>query len=107
MLFCYIMNGANLLNAKDRKVLAELDFDARQSNSQIGRKVGLSKEVVHYRIQKLLEEGVILRFHTVVNYFKLGIVKFKLYLRLTNASRKKVEEIEEEILRNYTQLFKK
>jgi len=87
------MNGANLLNAKDRKVLAELDFDARQSNSQIGRKVGLSKEVVHYRIQKLLEEGVILRFHTVVNYFKLGIVKFKLYLRLTNASRKKVEEI--------------
>jgi len=80
-------------DARDMKILAELDRDARQSNSQIGKKVGLSKEVVKYRIDKMIEQGVILRFHTIVNYFKLGITKYKLYLRLTNASKEKIEEI--------------
>lgn len=83
------------LDAKDIKLLAALDEDARQSNNEIGRKARLSKEVVKYRIDRLVETGVILRFHTVVNYFKLGMMKFKLYLRLANADREKLEEIGE------------
>lgn len=83
------------LDAKDRKILAELDLNARQSNNQIGAKVGLSKEVVNYRINRLKENNVIIRFHTVINYFKLGIIKFKLYLRLTKANKEKISEIAE------------
>ncbi len=83
------------LDAKDLKILSELDTNARQSNGQIGRKVGLSRDVVKYRIDRLLEEGVILRFHAVVNYCKLGLTKYKLYLRLTNVSKEKREEIAE------------
>lgn len=78
---------------KDKRILAELDVDSRQSNNRIGKKVGLSKEVVKYRIDNLLKNKVIIRFHTVVNYFKLGIVKFKLYLRLRNVNKEKLEEI--------------
>jgi len=81
------------MDKKDLKILTELDKDARQSNQQIGRKVGLSKEVVKYRIDKLIEDKTIIRFHAVINYFKLGIMKFKLYLRLTNANKEKIEEI--------------
>ena len=81
------------LDPKDMKILSELDANAGQSNSQIGRKVGLSKEVVKYRIDNMIKEGLIIKFHTVVNYFKLGKVKFKLYLRLTNANKEKLEEI--------------
>lgn len=81
------------LDVKNRKILAELDVNARRSNSAIGRKVGLSKEVVKYRIDRMIDTGLILRFHAVVNYFKLGIVKHKLYLRLTNASKEKLDEI--------------
>ena len=81
------------LDARDVKILAELDKNARQSNNQIGKKVRLSKEVVKYRIDKMIDAGVISRFHTVINYFRLGIMKFKLYLRLTNASKEKIEEI--------------
>jgi len=83
------------LDKKDLKILTELDANARQSNSQIGKKAGLSKEVVKYRIDSLIKNKIILRFHTVTNYFKLGIVKFKLYLRLTNVNKEKVEEIAE------------
>lgn len=81
------------LNIKDKKILAELDLDARQSNSEIGKKVRLSKEVVKYRIDNLIDAGVILRFHTVINYFKLGIAKYKLYLQLKNVDKEKQEEI--------------
>ena len=87
------MNGKYELDVKDTRILAELDADARQSNNRIGKKVGLSKEVVKYRIDRLIENDVILRFHTVINYFRLGIVKFKLYLRLTNINKEKLEEI--------------
>ncbi|MDO8517221.1 MAG: Lrp/AsnC family transcriptional regulator [Nanoarchaeota archaeon] len=81
------------LDTKDLRILAELDKNARQSNRKIGKKVGLSKEVVKYRIDKLIENKIIVRFHTITNYFKLGIMKFKLYLRLTNINKKKIEEI--------------
>jgi len=83
------------LDVKDRNILAELDINARQSNNQIGAKVRLSKEVVNYRINRLKEKGIIIRFHTVINYFKLGIIKFKLYLRLTKANKEKITEIAE------------
>ena len=40
------------LDLKDKKILFELDFDARQSYSEIAKKVRLSKQVVEYRIKK-------------------------------------------------------
>lgn len=87
------MNQNYSLDRKDKRILIELDVDARQSYHQIARKAGLSKEVVKYRIDRLIKNQTILRFHTVINYFKLGLVKFKLYLRLTNTNKEKLEEI--------------
>ena len=80
------------LDVKDKKILAQLDIDARQSNSEIGKKVRLSKEVVKYRIDNMIESGLIVRFNTVINYFKLGIVKYKLYLQLRNINAEKLED---------------
>ncbi len=81
------------LDAKDLSILHELDRNARQPNSEIGRKLRISKEVVKYRIDRLVASGVIVSFVTITNYFKLGISKYKLYLRLRNVNREKLEEI--------------
>jgi len=83
------------LDAKDNLILLELDRNARESNSSIAKKTRLSKEVVKYRIDRLRKNEIIRRFHTVINYFKLGIIKFKLYLRLTNINKETLEEIGE------------
>ena len=88
------------LDTQDIKILAELDRNARQSNNQIGKKVRLSKEVVKYRIDKMIQAGIIVKFYTIINYFKLGIYKYKLYLRFTNASKEKIEEIGEYFLKH-------
>jgi len=74
------------IDLKDRKILYELDFDSRQSLSQIGKKVGLHKNVVLYRIKRLEEAGVIRFFYTVIDSFKLGYNCFRIYLVYQNTT---------------------
>jgi len=45
------------IDLKDRKILYELDLNCWQSLTQIGKKVGLSKEVVKYRIKRMERGG--------------------------------------------------
>ena len=45
------------LDLKDRKILYQLDLNARQSNAEIAKKTRLSKDAVGYRIKKLEEQG--------------------------------------------------
>ncbi len=57
------------IDLKDRKILYQLDLNSRQSLTQIGKNVGLKKDVVSYRIKRLQDEGVIKNFWTVVAEF--------------------------------------
>ncbi len=68
------------LDLKDKRILYELDSNARQTCSEIGKKVGLSTEVVNYRIKKLEENEIITQYQVIVNLSKLGIIQFKLCL---------------------------
>ena len=52
------------LDLKDRKILYHLDLNCRQSNAQIGKKVGLSKQVVDYRIRRMEDERIIIGYWT-------------------------------------------
>ena len=55
------------LDDLDEKVLACLSRDARATFAQIGDEVGLSAPAVKRRVDKLVEEGVIKGFTTVVD----------------------------------------
>ena len=68
------------LDLKDRKILYHLNLDSRQSFAQIGRKVGLHKDVVSYRVNKLVEKGVIRHFCAYINDSKLGYHHIRLYI---------------------------
>ncbi|MDO8740864.1 MAG: Lrp/AsnC family transcriptional regulator [Candidatus Woesearchaeota archaeon] len=84
---------SEFLDLKDRKILYQLDVNCRQADSEIGKKVGLSKQVVDYRIKKLLKDNIITRFSTVIDTYKLGFSKYKIYLSLENADKKTISEI--------------
>jgi len=77
------------LDLKDRKILYYLDINSRQSNSDIAKKVGLSKEVVNYRIKRLEKEGIIKGYYTVLDFYKLGYISVRVYLKLIDTSPKK------------------
>jgi predicted transcriptional regulator len=82
------------LDVKDRKILYELDIDSRQSFSQLGKKVGLHKDVVAYRVKKLQEKGIIKNFYTEINNNKIGFSAVRLYLTYQNIT----PEIKKEII---------
>ncbi|MFA5746081.1 MAG: Lrp/AsnC family transcriptional regulator [archaeon] len=81
------------IDLKDKKILLELDLNSRQSYSIIAKKVNLSKEVVNYRITKLVQEGIITNFTCIIDYSRLGVIAFRTFLRLCNLDKTKEEEI--------------
>jgi Lrp/AsnC family leucine-responsive transcriptional regulator len=94
-----------LLDLKDRKILYQLDLNARQSNTQIARKVGLSKEVTNYRIKRLEKEGYLAGYHTLINFSKLGMTSMRVYLKLIDANPEKEEELINTLVRHNKVLF--
>ena len=67
------------LDMLDKKILNALNQDVRASYSDIARKARTSKEVVNYRVKRLLSEGVIKEFVTI---FGFGYWAFKTLVQL-------------------------
>jgi DNA-binding Lrp family transcriptional regulator len=70
------------IDLKDKRLLFELDSNSRQSAAQIAKKIGLSKEVVNYRIKRLEDEKIITSYQTIINLSALNIIQFKICLAL-------------------------
>jgi len=81
------------LDLIDRKILAELDRNARTGYSELGKKIRIAKETVKYRIRQLEKRGIIRGYYTVLNLPKLGFTIYRLYLRLHNTSPKIEKEL--------------
>ena len=70
----------------DMQLLAELEEDARLSNAELGRRVGLSAPAVAERIARLVESGAITGFHAAVDPRALGLT-LSAILRIRPAPR--------------------
>ena len=81
------------LDIKDKKILFELEKDARQSNSSIAKSVGLSKDAVGYRISKLEEKGVVRGYRTMIDVSKLGYTLYRIYFRWIDVSKEELDKI--------------
>lgn len=74
------------LDKKDKKLLTMLDENARYSNTQIAKKIGLSKPAVEYRIQRLHQNRVIFEYYTVINFTLLGYFQYKIYFKFQDTT---------------------
>jgi len=88
------------IDFKDKKILYELDIDCRQSFRAIGRKVGLSKDIVSTRIKKLENEGIIKNYFTSIDSSRLGYISFRFYLSFQNTTPDIEKEIIDYFIRN-------
>jgi Lrp/AsnC family leucine-responsive transcriptional regulator len=57
----------------DRKILHALHHDARMTNPELARRVGLSTSPCWTRVRRLEKEGVIERYVTVFDQDKIGL----------------------------------
>ena len=85
------------IDLKDRRILYELDVDSRQSFRNIGRKVGLSKDVVASRVKKLKENGIILRFFAYYDILQLGFNFLRFYFKFQYVT----PDIKKEIINHF------
>ncbi|MBI1879003.1 MAG: Lrp/AsnC family transcriptional regulator [Chloroflexi bacterium] len=76
------LNFEKLLDLTGRKILKELQENARRPFSEIGRRVGLTTPAVTERVRRMEEAGLITRYRAEVDLYKLGyplIVFIRLY----------------------------
>lgn len=64
---------ANTLDATDLRLLKELKENARENIASLSKKLGIPRTTVHYRIKKLVEDGVIEKFTVKPDYKKLDL----------------------------------
>jgi Lrp/AsnC family leucine-responsive transcriptional regulator len=88
------------IDLKDRKILYYLDINCRQSNAQIGKKVGLSKQVVDYRIKRMEDEKVINGYWTEIDSYRFGYQVYRYDIVFQNATSDIKKEIIEQLI-NY------
>ncbi len=73
------------LDVLDKKILGALSRDPRKHFSAIAREVRSSKEVVNYRVKRLISNGVIRSF---VTSFDFGYHSYKVLLHFEKITRK-------------------
>lgn len=88
------------LDKKDYLLLSVLDDNSRQPIQQIAKRIGLSKDAVSYRINKLQEFGLIKSFHAVINVGHLGYIGFRFMFKFFHLSPEKETEIINYLLSN-------
>lgn len=85
------------LDKKDRAILYQLDLNSRQSFNQIAKKVGLSREVVQYRIKQLEKKGIIRGYQTLIDVSRLGYINCRFFIKF----QKDTKEEENSIIEYY------
>src|SRR4051794_22936998 len=85
------------IDVTDQKILDLLARDARQSASEVGRRVDLSPAAAKRRIDRLEEIGVITGYRASIDYSMLG-AQIEAFVELRFAGSTQVDDIEETVL---------
>ncbi len=81
------------LDLKDKKLLTALDENSRYTNSQLAKKVQLSKPAIEYRLKRLQKNDIIFKYYTVIDITKLGYSQYKIYFKFQNTSPEAEQKI--------------
>ena len=81
------------LDSRDYQLLWHLDNNSRLPLNHLARHLRISKEAVHYRLNKLESKNIITSYATMVSLAKLGLMHVKLLIKLVNTNKDTKEEI--------------
>ena len=75
-------NTKSILTQKDILILKELIEDGRKSSASISKNIDLGKEIINYRIKRLVKENLILKFVPKINTSKTQYKEYIILLKL-------------------------
>jgi len=88
------------LDKIDKKILLELDTNARKSFSLIGKNIGIGKNNVQYRVNRLVKLGIIKKFVVQLSLARLGLFLGKIFLQLSGYTKDEEKKIYEYLLKD-------
>jgi len=77
------------LDAIDENILKILSSNARITILELMDKSGLTRDVIAYRLKKLVKEGIIMQYRVLIDLQKIGHRLYKLILRLHSLTAEK------------------
>lgn len=86
------------LDLKDKKLLFEIDFDARKTYAELGRKLRMSKGGVEYKLENLEKKKVILGYLPIINIGKFGYYYFRVFVKFQNLTKELKKKVEDYVL---------
>ncbi len=87
------MKNEKSLTQSDLNLLAELENNARQPLSQLAHKLGISQQLLSYRLQTLQKRKILGGYFTQINFPMMGYTKYRTLFRISNFSQSKEKEI--------------
>ncbi len=88
----------HVLDNLNYNIIAELQKNARLSNVEIGRRVGLSAPAVTDRIQKLEDMGYIKGYAPILDFDKLGLtIRAFIYFKISQSKHGELMKLVESI----------
>jgi len=82
------------LDLKDKRLLYQLSRNCRISDTQLAKKVQVSKNTIKYRIKRLEKLGIIRKFSTVTNIGRINLDTFTLLIKFNEDIYEKKEIME-------------
>lgn len=90
-----------MLDTRDRRLLAELQRDARLTMQELAERVGLSSSAAWRRVKALEESGIIDRYAAIANTRKAGFgLSSMVHLSLARHEQKNVDHFIREVLQH-------
>lgn len=83
------------LDETDERIFQALCSDKRLSVVEIATMLGITSKIVSYRIKKMVEQKIILAFRAIIDYKKIGLEYYKLFITLSSYDTSKVKKFKE------------
>lgn len=72
----------SIITQKDLLILKQLMEDGRKSSSSISKEIDLGREIVNYRIKRLIKENLIVKFIPKINEEAIKYKEYTIFLKL-------------------------
>ncbi|MBX7136560.1 MAG: Lrp/AsnC family transcriptional regulator [Oligoflexia bacterium] len=77
----------------EQRILWAIDRNCRESHTRIAESLGITKQRLHYRLQRLQQCGLVKRYIPLIDMHRLGFLTFRIYFRYKNLERFRSSEI--------------
>lgn len=94
------MENKQKLDNLNLKILFELDKNSRVPVTTLAKKLRVSREILKYRIKRLVDSGVIKSFISIINPARFGYIIYKVYLKLENTNEKNLTGLESYLMKH-------